>query len=276
MAKLVIVGSRIATREFALNRDRITIGRRADHDLCLPFPEVSADHAEIVTVGADSFLHDLGSTNGTLVNGNRVTKHFLRDHDRIDIAKHELVYLTNDAEILNAGSEGTSAEPATADRSDADEAAVYALAEPGVDSPRATAGDVQRQHVDELLSDLMEMQSGASAAVEIPPDLSLVRNDPVKAAAASASDTSSAVVEILSGPNAGQVASMRKPEFVLGKLGATVAAIRQVDAGYRLVPLDRKAVPLLNGRAIDTEGALLAFGDMIDVAGVKLRFGRAT
>ena len=66
MAKLVLHQPDGTMRDIPLDRDRVTIGRRADNDVCLPFPAVSADHAEIITVEADSFLHDLGSTNGTL------------------------------------------------------------------------------------------------------------------------------------------------------------------------------------------------------------------
>ena len=100
MAKLVLHREGGEMRDIPLDQDRITIGRRADHDVCLPFPAVSADHAEIITVMADSFLHDLGSTNGTLVNGERVSKHFLRDRDKVDIGRQQLVYLTNDAETV--------------------------------------------------------------------------------------------------------------------------------------------------------------------------------
>src|SRR5512133_2067126 len=100
MAKLVLHRPGGEMRDVPLDQDRLTIGRRADHDVCLPFPAVSADHAEIITVMADSFLHDLGSTNGTFVNGERVTKHFLRNHDKIDIGRQQLVYLTNDAETV--------------------------------------------------------------------------------------------------------------------------------------------------------------------------------
>ena len=53
MAKLVLHQPDGAMREIKLDRDRITIGRRADHDVCLPFPAVSADHAEIISVVAD-------------------------------------------------------------------------------------------------------------------------------------------------------------------------------------------------------------------------------
>jgi pSer/pThr/pTyr-binding forkhead associated (FHA) protein len=100
MSKLVLHLPSGATRDVALDRDRITIGRRPDNDLCLAYPAVSADHAEIITIAGDSFLHDCGSTNGTLVNGQPITKHFLRDHDKIDIGRHQLVYLMNDAEVV--------------------------------------------------------------------------------------------------------------------------------------------------------------------------------
>src|SRR5882672_1229621 len=114
MAKLVLHLPDGTTRDIRLDSDRITIGRRADNHIHLPYPAVSADHAEIVTVAADSFLHDLGSTNGTLVNGNRIAKHFLRNNDRIDIGLQQLVYLTNDAETV----EPLPTEIATRDMTD--------------------------------------------------------------------------------------------------------------------------------------------------------------
>ena len=96
MGKLVLRLPDGSTREFPLERERLTIGRRADNDICLPFPAVSGEHAAVVTILDDSFLEDLGSTNGTLVNGNAITKHFLRDHDEIDIGRHTLVYVSGE------------------------------------------------------------------------------------------------------------------------------------------------------------------------------------
>src|SRR5262249_7601023 len=82
--------------DIPLDRERMTIGRRADNEVCLPNLAVSGEHAVVVTILADSFLEDLGSTNGTLVNGKAIAKHFLRDRDEIDIGKHKLVYCTDD------------------------------------------------------------------------------------------------------------------------------------------------------------------------------------
>jgi len=271
MAKLVLHRPGGEMRDILLDQDRVTIGRRADHDVCLPFPAVSADHAEIITVSSDSFLHDLGSTNGTFVNGDRVAKHFLRDRDRIDIGRQQLVYLTNEAETI---------EPLPIEQTDAD-AGVRDYTKPTTGPARAAAAarpsetrvDPRFTNVDELMTDLMEMNSDASAAVDMSSGVALAR-PPEERARNGHAESSGAVVEILSGPNAGQIASMHKPEFVFGKLGATVAAIRREAGGYRLVAIDRRSTPLVNGHAVAAEGAVLAFGDTIDVGGVKLRFNR--
>ncbi|MFO1303505.1 MAG: FHA domain-containing protein [Burkholderiales bacterium] len=98
MGKLVVYLTDGTTRDVPLDKERITIGRRADNDVCLPYPAVSGEHAQVVTILADSFLEDLGSTNGTLVNGRAIAKHVLRDHDQIDIGRQRLTYLSdNDA-----------------------------------------------------------------------------------------------------------------------------------------------------------------------------------
>ena len=100
MSKLVVFLPDGRLVDVKLERERVTIGRRADNDLCLPYPAVSGEHAAVVTILADSFLEDLGSTNGTLVNGKAVAKHFLRDRDHIDIGKHKIVYVVDDAAKL--------------------------------------------------------------------------------------------------------------------------------------------------------------------------------
>ena len=54
---------------------------------------MSGEHAVIVTILNDSFLEDLGSTNGTLVNGKPVKKHFLQNNDVIELGKYKLKYI---------------------------------------------------------------------------------------------------------------------------------------------------------------------------------------
>ena len=96
MGKLVLLLADGSTLDVLLTKERMTIGRRADNDVCLPHPAVSGEHASVVTILADSFLEDLGSTNGTLVNGKPIVKHFMRDHDQIDIGRQRMVFMSDD------------------------------------------------------------------------------------------------------------------------------------------------------------------------------------
>ncbi len=97
MGKLVLLLADGSTLDVPLTKERMTIGRRADNDVCLPHPAVSGEHASVVTILADSFLEDLGSTNGTLVNGKPIVKHFLRDYDQIDIGRQRLVFVSDES-----------------------------------------------------------------------------------------------------------------------------------------------------------------------------------
>src|SRR6202163_2161477 len=100
MGKLVLFHADGTSQHIKLDRERVTVGRRRDNDVCLPRPAVSGEHAAVVTILADSFLEDLGSTNGTLVNGSPIVKHFLRDRDEIDVGRHKLVYCVDDDAVL--------------------------------------------------------------------------------------------------------------------------------------------------------------------------------
>src|SRR5262249_39966243 len=75
-------------------KERITIGRKPHNDIQIDNLAVSGEHALIVTILNDSFLEDLGSTNGTLVNGNPIKKHILLNNDVIEIGKYKLKYVS--------------------------------------------------------------------------------------------------------------------------------------------------------------------------------------
>jgi pSer/pThr/pTyr-binding forkhead associated (FHA) protein len=74
-----------------LLRDRLTLGRRESCDICLRFPNVSGRHCEVYFTEGVWHLRDLGSTNGTKVNGQRVQDRALRPGDEITIAKRRFV-----------------------------------------------------------------------------------------------------------------------------------------------------------------------------------------
>lgn len=68
---------------FLLEAPRFTIGRGAENSLCLPDQSISRCHAEVIRLGNDFLLRDLGSTNGTFVNVDRVSEQLLNDGDSI-------------------------------------------------------------------------------------------------------------------------------------------------------------------------------------------------
>jgi hypothetical protein len=283
MGKLVLHIPNGGMRDIPLDRDRITIGRRADNDVCLPYPAVSAEHAAIVTVLEDSFLEDLQSTNGTLVNGKRVVKHFLRDRDTVDVGRVQLVYLVDDDEAMAPLEQEAALEVS---RSANAERATIAVASNDIDDQftrKAAAARVvdeaELAPVDSLLAELMDSNSDTSIAVDMSPTISAIpdTSDTTIGERESRSEgTLGVYVEVMNGPNAGQIAAMTRRDFVLGQRGATKAVIRHDDDGFYLLPGDPHAVTSVNGSRVPPHGVRLSFGDTIDVSGVVLRFGRRT
>src|SRR3954462_12040111 len=93
MAKLILSMDGLVLKEIPLTKERTTIGRKPHNDIQIDNLAVSGEHAVIVTILNDSFLEDLGSTNGTVVNGNPIKKHFLQNNDVIELGKYKLKFV---------------------------------------------------------------------------------------------------------------------------------------------------------------------------------------
>lgn len=87
MPKLIINGT-----TYELVDDLVTIGRSPDSTIVVNNPSVSARHAQLQLAGETYRLKDLGSTNGTHVNGKPVTETLLRFDDRIRFGATEARY----------------------------------------------------------------------------------------------------------------------------------------------------------------------------------------
>ncbi len=97
MPKLELSLDGVVLREVALSKERTTIGRRSHNDVVIDNLAVSGEHAVIFTSGADTYLEDLGSTNGTTINGQPIKKHRLQNGDVIEVGKYRLRYLAEGA-----------------------------------------------------------------------------------------------------------------------------------------------------------------------------------
>lgn len=78
------------SEKISLTRDPVVIGRLSTNDVVLSDSNVSRRHAELRRVGSDWVVRDLGSTNGTVVNGRTVREHTLSDGDRLAFGTSEL------------------------------------------------------------------------------------------------------------------------------------------------------------------------------------------
>lgn len=78
--------------DIVLASDRMVVGRLKACDICLPDKNASRQHAAIEREGTGWALRDLGSTNGTLLNGEPVDRARLRDGDRITVGITELTF----------------------------------------------------------------------------------------------------------------------------------------------------------------------------------------
>jgi pSer/pThr/pTyr-binding forkhead associated (FHA) protein len=95
MPKLVLSLDGVVLREVNLTKDRTTIGRRSHNDLVIDNLAVSGEHAVVFRSGEDMYLEDLGSTNGTTVNGQPIKKHLLQGGDFIEVGKYRLKFLAD-------------------------------------------------------------------------------------------------------------------------------------------------------------------------------------
>ena len=90
MAKLVILNQGMTGRTHELNVERTTVGRVEDNTFQIADSSVSSHHAEILLRGSDIVVKDVGSTNGTFINNDRITEAVLKPGQTLRFGQVEL------------------------------------------------------------------------------------------------------------------------------------------------------------------------------------------
>jgi pSer/pThr/pTyr-binding forkhead associated (FHA) protein len=91
-AYLIVKHGENRGKDFKIVKDETTIGREQENDIVIPNPTVSRFHAKIIRSEDKYFIEDLGSANGTMVNGIKVTKELLHDGDIVQLGDVVLVF----------------------------------------------------------------------------------------------------------------------------------------------------------------------------------------
>ncbi len=248
MAKLILSMDGLVLKEIALTKERTTIGRKPHNDIQIDNLAVSGEHAVIVTILQDSFLEDLGSTNGTVVNGQPIKKHFLQNNDIIELGKYKLKYVN---EAVAGQAKAADFEKTMVLRPGSVKSAAPTPA-PAAAAPVAAAAGAKN------FSDTVAGQS-ATAAPVVPP----------KPAAALQKN---AALQLLSGANAGKELDLTKPLTTLGKPGVQVAVITRRPQGFYITHVEGASFPVVNGKTLDAQAHSLNDHDVIELAGVKMEF----
>ena len=246
MAKLILSMDGLVLKEYSLSKERTTIGRKAHNDIQIDNLAVSGEHAVIVTILNDSFLEDLGSTNGTLVNGQQVKKHFLQPNDVVELGKYKLKYINDTPAVAkSADFEKTMILRPGAFKAQQPAAAPAAPA-------TATAGALKGA------GDTSISPVAATAAAPVAP--------------APAPAQKVGAIQVLTGANTGRELVLTKPLTTLGKPGVQVAVITRRPQGYFITHVEGAVMPVVNGKTLDAQAHPLADHDVIELAGVKMEF----
>ncbi len=93
MGRLIVKFTHQKNQLFKLEEGEVVIGRGETAGLLLPNVSVSREHCRVLVGRQNTSIEDLGSQNGTIVNGQRVDQHVLKSGDEIQVGKFQLIYL---------------------------------------------------------------------------------------------------------------------------------------------------------------------------------------
>lgn len=287
MAKLILSVDGQVLKEYTLSKERTLIGRKPHNDIQIDNLAVSGEHAAIITILNDSFIEDLGSTNGTMVNGKPIKKHFLQNSDVVEIGKHKLKYF-NDAPTAATAADfektmiiRNPAKPTAAPQAEKlgdTHTNLKALGAETTNPPRMmpkspTDSAPGTRTVPPAQAPTPAPAPAAPAAAPTPP-AGVSAPPPASGAPATggAGGLRDAAIQVLSGAAAGRTLDLTKNLTTVGKPGLQVAVITKRPNGYFITHVEGSTYPTLNGTSLGAQAHPLNDHDLIEIAGVKMEF----
>jgi pSer/pThr/pTyr-binding forkhead associated (FHA) protein len=243
MAKLCFSLDGKSLGEFALDKERMTIGRRPTNDIHIDNLAVSGEHAIILTLGTDSFLEDLNSTNGTMVNRRVVKKHVLQHNDIIEFGKYQLQYIVDNQTKKNNIEESDQTAQTK-----------------GLEPDNSFAISRQLTQVEMYSKDTLQAAQVTNASFnnkEV--ELQIIRPD-----------SGREHLQILNGNNEGQELFLNRAILKLGVPGGPLALITKRSEGYFLSHVEGEIRASVNDKSIGALAFKLSNHDVIELSGIKM------
>ena len=237
--KLILKFKDTVISEFELNQEETTIGRKPENTIHIDNLAVSSKHARVLKIGKKVILEDLGSTNGTSVNGQETSKHILNNGDVITVGKHTLTFVALD-----------------------DEAPIAAPAEEEDDMDKTMIISSAARE------EMMASQGGASAKSTATSSASML----LAKVQYISGPLMGKVVELkssLTSIGKGDSCKIKVKGLLVGK---QAAVITRRPTGYHITYLEGMSKLRVNGEVVSSAPRVLKDGDIIELSDTKLEF----
>lgn len=251
MAKLIVSLEGNFLREYPLDKERVSIGRRPTNDIHIDNLAMSGLHATLLTIGNDSFLEDLGSTNGTTVNGKTIKKHLLQHDDVIEFGKYHVQYVNEKLAHKASAEDG------------AEDFEKTMIIRPSTSKPNLATPVVATPE---------PVHTAAAEAAKAPPVAPAPPTFKPALEAPIAMASPVGRLQVLNGSSMGRELVLNKALITLGKPGVQVAVITKRSNGYFITHVEGLTLPVVNAQSIGVQAHQLVDRDIIELAGVKMEF----
>ncbi|MDQ6978383.1 MAG: FHA domain-containing protein [Ghiorsea sp.] len=238
--KLILKFKDTVISEFELNQEETTIGRKPENTIHIDNLAVSSKHARVLKIGKKVILEDLGSTNGTLVNGEETSKHILNNGDVITVGKHTLTFVALD-------DEAPITAPATEEEDDMDKTMIISSA---------------------AREEMMASQGGATAKSTAESSVSML----LAKVQYISGPLMGKVIELkssLTSIGKGDSCKIKVKGLLVGK---QAAVITRRPTGYHITYLEGMSKLRVNGEVVSSAPRVLKDGDIIELSDTKLEF----
>lgn len=219
----------------------LKIGRKSDNDVIIENLAVSAHHAKIDSIGDGFVFIDLKSKNGSFVNEELVTSHWLHDGDTINIGKHALIFSYFESEV----------------------------------KPEDTRSEMDKTMVMDTneYRSMIEKSEPKSVVAAEPPETEIVDNKKKKVRGyltylAGGEGTLALKHRLM------KIGRSSSSDIVVRgwTIGKTAAAISRTRDGYFFSYVDGFTKPKINNKRVSKKPHKLVDSDVIDIGSIKLRF----
>ncbi len=288
MSHLVVTLEDKLVGEFPITKEKMTIGRKPDNDICINNLAISSYHTQIITVLDSSFLEDLNSTNGTYVNARLVKKHALEDGDLIDIGNYRIRYVGNEPKQEESDETDVLEKTIVLSPNDPDAMDDLLKKESTIIQEKHTSTlsnhpapiiDTREEDAVEVADEDVEKPAATSttqSAQESKPDKPPISQPTAPSAQPQrvAEPERIGKLQVLNGKNAGLVLDLKKSLTTFGSPKIAVAGVTKRAKGYFLIHVQGQEGQntLLNGEELKAKATQLEDNDIIEVANIKLEF----